>query len=275
MNKKTVKAIGSTINFVSHFSSYCAAYLAIYLFSRPQKGKPKKSELAFLDTSIKEAVIYQNISIMTYRWKGTKDTVLLVHGWESNASRWKDLIKILKSNDYNIIALDAPAHGNSGSKLFNALMYSECIHAVAQKFNSNIIIGHSIGGTASIFAQKKYQIPSIQKLVLLGAPADFIGVFNRYEKMMGYNNKVSNAMNQYVLKHHNHLPDYFSAANFSKEIKAKGLIIHDKKDRIIPFKDALNYKENYTNSVLISTRGFGHSLKHEDVYLHILEFLKT
>ena len=82
-------------------------------------------------------------------------------------------------------------------------------------------------------------------------------------------------MHKYVLKHYNHLPEYFSAANFSKEITAKGLIIHDKKDRIIPFKDALKYKENYKNSELISTRGLGHGLKSEQVYTHILEFLNT
>ena len=275
MNQRLIKAIGNSINFISYFSSYYAAHLAINLFSRPQKGKTKISESAFLNTSIKEAVKYNNFEIMTYHWSGTKDTVLLAHGWESNASRWKNLIDILKSNDYNIVALDAPAHGNSGSKLFNALMYSECINVVAEKFSVNIIVGHSVGGMASVFAQKNHQIQSINKLVLLGAPADFLGVFNRYEKMMGYNNKVSNAMYQYVFKHYNHLPEYFSAANFSKEITAKGLIIHDKKDRIIPFKDALKYKENYINSELISTRGQGHGLKSEQVYEHILEFLNA
>lgn len=275
MNKRIVKAIGNSINFVSYFSSYYAAHLAINLFSRPQKGKTKINESEFLNTSIKEALTINNFSIMTYRWSGTKDTVLLAHGWESNTSRWKNLIELLQSNDYNVVALDAPAHGNSGSKLFNALMYSECICLVAKKFNVNIIVGHSVGGMASIFAQKNHYIKSLNKLVLLGAPADFLGVFNRYENMMGYNAKVSNAMHKYVLKHYNHLPEYFSAANFSKEITAKGLIIHDKKDRIIPFKDALSYKENYKNSELISTRGQGHGLKSEQVYTHILEFLNT
>jgi pimeloyl-ACP methyl ester carboxylesterase len=275
MNQRLIKTIGGSINFVSYFSAYFAAHLAINLFSRPQKGKTKISESKFLNTSIKEALTINNFSIMTYRWTGTKDTVLLAHGWESNASRWKNLIELLKSNDYNIVALDAPAHGNSGSKLFNALIYSECIRMVAKKFNANIIVGHSVGGMASIFAQKNHHIQSLNKLVLLGAPADFLGVFNRYEKMMGYNAKVSNAMHKYVLKHYNHLPEYFSAANFSKEITAKGLIIHDKKDRIIPFKDALKYKENYKNSELISTRGQGHGLKSEQVYTHILEFLNT
>lgn len=275
MKKHIVKVIGKSINFVSYFSPYFAAHLAINLFSRPQKGKTKINESKFLNTSIKEALTINNFSIMTYRWMGTKDTVLLAHGWESNASRWKNLIELLKSNDYNIIALDAPAHGYSGSKLFNALMYSECISMVAKKFNANIIVGHSVGGMASIFAQKNDHIQSLNKLVLLGAPADFLGVFNRYENMMGYNAKVSNAMHKYVLKHYNHLPEYFSAANFSKEITAKGLIIHDKKDRIIPFKDALKYKENYENSELVSTRGQGHGLKSEQVYTHILEFLNT
>ena len=82
-------------------------------------------------------------------------------------------------------------------------------------------------------------------------------------------------MSQYVLKHFNHLPEYFSAANFSKDIKAKGLIIHDKKDRIIPYKDALNYKSNYINSEFIVTKGFGHGLKSDVVYNFILDFLKA
>lgn len=275
MKKHIIKTIGKSINFVSYFSSYFAAHLALNLFSSPKKGKTKASESKFLNRSIKEAVTYENFSIMTYQWSGTKDTVLLAHGWESNAFRWKNLIEQLKSHDYNIIALDAPAHGSSGSKYFNALIYSECINMVAKKFSANIIIGHSVGGMASIFTLKNHEIPSLNKLVLLGAPADFIGVFNRYETMMGYNNKVSNAMHQYVLKHYNHLPEYFSAANFTKEITVKGLIIHDKKDRIIPFKDALKYKENYNNAELIATRGYGHGLKSDQVYTHILEFLNN
>lgn len=275
MNKLIIKIIGNSINVVSYISPYFSAYLAILLFSKPQKGKTKKGEVEFLKTSQQEIVICNNFPIMTYHWKGTKDTILLAHGWESNSFRWKDLIEILKSEDYNIVALDAPAHGNSGSQLFNALIYSECINIVAKKFNANIIIGHSVGGMASIFGQKNHQNPSINKLVLLGAPADFIGVFNRYEKMMSYNARVSNAMNQYVLKHYNHLPDYFSAAHFSKELNAKALIVHDKKDRIIPYKDALKYQENFKNSELVSTRGYGHGLKNDTVYNHILEFLNT
>ena len=128
---------------------------------------------------------------------------------------------------------------------------------------------------ATVFCQFKYQLPHIKKLVLLGSPSNFTGVFDRYSKMMRYNKIVIEAMNQYVLKKYNHLPEYFSAAKFSKEISSKGLIIHDKKDKIIPYSDALDFERNYTNAKLISTKGFGHGLKSDVIYNHILDFLKT
>jgi len=275
MNKYLPKIIGSSINFISHFSSRYAAKLAIALFSSPQKGKLIKNDSSFLETAKQEKVDYKDISIMTYNWSGNKETILLTHGWESNTFRWKDLIQILQTLDYNIVSLDAPAHGKSTGKEFNAIFYSECIHVVAKKYKANIVIGHSVGGMATIFSQHKYQLPSIKKLILLGSPSNFTGVFKRYVSMMNYNDKVSNAMNQFVLKHYNHLPEYFSAANFSEEITAKGLLIHDKKDRIIPYKDALDFEKKYTNAKLITTKGFGHGLKSDKVYNHIIEFLNT
>ena len=275
MSEYLPKIIGKTINGISHLNSKYAAKLAITIFSTPQKGKIIKKESAYLKSAEQDYVNFENISIKTYNWKGKKDTILLVHGWESNTYRWKDLIEILKPLGYNIVALDAPAHGDSGSKLFNALLYSECIHIVAKKFNASTIIGHSVGGMATVFTQHKYQLKTIGKIILLGSPADFTGVFKRYSLMMGYNKKVTKAMNSYVLKHFNHLPEHFSPANFSKDFKAKGLVIHDKKDRIIPYKDGLKFKNNFTNSEFISTKGFGHSLKSDIVYQHILDFLKA
>ncbi|MBP0904427.1 alpha/beta hydrolase [Mariniflexile gromovii] len=272
MNKYFLKAIGGFINLISYFSPNYAAQIAVFLFSKPKKGKTKEVELPFLNTAKKETVQYQNMSIATYHWSGTKETVLLIHGWESNAFRWKDLIEILQSQNYNIIAIDAPAHGKSGSKIFNVFLYSECIHAITNKFNIDIIIGHSVGATASAIALHNYN-SSIKKLVSLGAPSNFAGIINNYILMMGYNKRVINAMNAYYLNHFGHEPDYFSAKNFLKDIQAKGLIIHDKKDRIISYRDALDISKHYKDSKLIKTVGLGHGLKNDQVYNHILEFL--
>lgn len=272
MNKYLPKIIGSSINFISYISTPFAVHLAFQLFSRPQK-KAKKMDTKFLNTAIQKKVSYQDIQIMTYQWEGKKDTILLAHGWESNTSRWKKLIEVLKNQDYNVITLDAPAHGKSGSSLFNAILYSECIHAVAEKVNPTIIIGHSVGGISTVISQYQYHVASVKKLVLLGAPSNFTGIFDRYKSMMRYNQKVSNGIDQFVLHRFGHLPSYYHISNFSKNIHCKALVIHDKEDHIIPYSDALDYQENYKNAVLISTSGLGHGLKSKDINQHILDFI--
>ena len=267
------KIIGFKINALSYFSPKLAGHLALTLFSTPMKGKVKEHESDFLDTAFIEELSYMTLPIMTYRWLGKKKTILLAHGWESNAARWKPLIEDLKTQNYNIIALDAPAHGRSGSKRFNAILYSEFINVVVNKFSPDIIIGHSVGGMATVFYQHKYQNTKIQKLVLLGAPSNFTDVFNRYVKMMGYNTRVDKRMGQIVLEKYGHLPDYFSAAEFSKEIDTQGLIIHDERDRIIPFSDAKHFEKYYSNSKLIPTQGFGHSLNNDTITAYINAFI--
>lgn len=273
MNKHLPKIIGSSINLISYISTPFAVHLAFQLFSRPEKGKAKKLNTKFLKTAIQKEVSYQGITIMTYHWIGKRATILLVHGWESNTSRWKHLIELLKAQDYNIITLDAPAHGNSGGTLFNAVLYSECIHTVAKKFNPSIIIGHSVGGISTVLAQHKYHLNSVDKLVLLGAPSNFTGIFDRYKSLMHYNKNVSRGIDAFVLKRFGHLLGYYHIANFSQNMHSKALVIHDKEDGIIPYKDALEYQENYKNATLIATSGFGHGLKSDDINAYILDFI--
>lgn len=273
MSKYIPKLIGGFINFVSLFSPTYASKIAIYFFSKPRKGSIKAEEREYLETADQKIVQSNDIAIQMYQWQGKKPTILLVHGWESNSYRWKDLIELLKSEDHNIISIDAPAHGNSGSKIFNAILYSECINEVINQFNIHTVIGHSVGGTASAIALHNYKISSVKKLISLGAPSNFIALVENYRKMMGFNKKVMKAMDKYYLEQFGHLPKYFTVANYSKNIKAKGLIIHDRKDRIIPYKDAIEITRHYKNSKLIRTVGFGHGMKYEKVYNHILEFL--
>lgn len=273
MSDNLTKFIGASINLISYISSSYAAKLAVYLFSKPRNAKLDKEAITYLSRAKQEDLTFENFNIKTYTWSGSKGIILLVHGWDSNSFRWKDLIALLQKENYNIVALDAPAHGASGNNIFNAPLYSECLKIVIDKFKPDTIIGHSVGGTASVIALENHNLPSIKKIALLGAPSNLAVSVGNYVKMMKYNKRVENAMNAYYLKHFNHLPEFYCVGNFFKNIKAKGLIIHDKKDRIISFKEALDINRAYKNSELIKTIGFGHGLKSDKVYQHILDFL--
>ncbi|WP_055435742.1 alpha/beta hydrolase [Lacinutrix algicola] len=275
MSNTIIKIIGNSLNAISYISPKYASDKALDLFATPRKGRVLEKQKAFLDSAETHQLKHENLNILTYNWKGAGKTILLAHGWESNTHRWEVLINQLKALNYNIIALDAPAHGASSGKQFNAVMYSECIHLAAEHYKADIIIGHSVGGMATGFYQNKYQNKNLEKLILLGAPSEFTGVFKRYVDMMGYNKRIENGLNNLVLKRFNNLPSYFSLANFAKNIDTKTLIIHDVEDKIIPYNDAEMIAKNHKNATFITTKGYGHGLRNEIVNNHILEYIAS
>jgi pimeloyl-ACP methyl ester carboxylesterase len=257
---KIVKLVGKTLNGLSYIAPKFASKKALDLFSTPRKGRVNAYQETFLESATKAIIKYNHLDVATYVWKGTNKKILLAHGWESNTSRWNTLIEDLKKDQHTIIALDAPAHGNTSGKFFNAILYAECI-------------GHSVGGMATGFYQYKYQNKHLEKLILLGAPSEFTGVFKRYVDMLGYNSRIENGLNTLVEERFNQKPEHFSLANFSKTIDTKALLIHDENDNIIPYEDAKLIDKNYKNATLISTKGLGHGLKSEAINKHITSFI--
>jgi len=275
MTNSIIKVIGNTLNVISYVLPKYASIKALDLFATPRRGRYKENRKSFIDTAKKTTLDYLDLKIATYHWKGSGKTVLLAHGWESNTHRWEDLIIKLQNSNYNIIALDAPAHGNSSGKQFNAVLYSECINVVVNHYTVEILIGHSVGGMASGFFQHNYQNQNVEKIISLGAPATFTGVFKRYVDMMGYNKRIENGLNKLVFERFHHEPSYFSLAEFSKKIETKTLLIHDTNDKVIPYGEAETIANKHKNATLISTTGYGHALRNKVVYHHIFEFLKT
>ncbi|MCK0108833.1 alpha/beta fold hydrolase [Flavobacteriaceae bacterium S0825] len=275
MEKHIIKLIGSYLNVLSYVSPDYAANKALHIFSKPRKGKLTRKQEVFLNSAKKEVLHYDDLKIATYHWKGDKATILLAHGWESNSARWKNKIDSFINEGFNVIALDAPAHGASESKSFNALLYSEFINIVAQKHQPQIVIGHSVGGMSLVFYQQKYQLESIQKMVLLGAPSEFEDILKNYINLLGYNKKIENSLSRIIINRFGAAPTAFSTSKFVKDIATEGLIIHDVKDPIIPFSDAKLITSNYKNSTLISTKGLGHSLNSTSVTKSIVDFIKS
>ena len=55
----------------------------------------------------------------------------------------------------------------------------------------------------------------------------------------------------------------------------QSLLIHDIKDRIIPFSDLSPIESGLKNSKSYVTTGLGHKLKHEKIWTTCLDFIKS
>jgi esterase/lipase len=268
------KSIGFYINSLGLLFPKKASQIAYSFFSQPRKGKLDSNKLPKLLQETKHQILaYKQHTIQTYTWLGNENVVLLVHGWESNTMRWKKLLPHLKKTGNTIIAIDGPAHGLSSGKEFNAILYSEFIEVVINKFKPNAIIGHSVGGMASFYYQYKNQNPIIKKLVLLGAPSDLRIIFTNYLNLLSLNSKISKALENYFIQKFNLQLDDFSGEKFCEQIQTKGIVVHDIKDKIVAYSEGKKIGNSYQNAKFITTDGFGHSLHKDDLYEEIASFV--
>jgi len=269
------KSVGFYINILSFVKPDKANTLAYELFSEPRKGKLKREELPkILQNAKLETIQFGEHSIQTYTWEGNENRILLVHGWESNASRWKKLLHHLKKTGSTIIALDGPAHGLSNGIEFNVPKYAEFIHFVSKKYNPKTVISHSIGGAASIYSLHKYSQPTIEKLVLLGSPSEMKIIVSNYVTMLSLNKKVAAFLeNQSVVKFNMKIDD-FSAHLFSENLTLKTLIAHDALDDVVLIGESRKIAKSLKNAVFIETQGLGHSMHDDALYQSLIDFIE-
>ncbi|MDO6490606.1 MULTISPECIES: alpha/beta fold hydrolase [unclassified Cellulophaga] len=274
LSKIIPKVYGAYFNVLSVFSKKKAAKKAFYLFCTPRKGKVLPFQSEFLNKAKKEVVHSNNIDLQVYEWTGEKETILLLHGWESNVFRWRNLISFLKEEGYNIIAFDAPAHGNSKGQVLHVPIYTEVTQTLITKYQPKHIIGHSVGGMTTLYNNYKYSNPSVDKLVILGAPSEFYTILLNYQNMLKFNNKVFNELKKFIIEQFGFKAEDFSISEYVKKNKKKGLLVHDKLDFIAPCSDSELVHKNWTNSKLITTKGYGHSLHQDEVSNAVISFLK-
>jgi predicted alpha/beta hydrolase family esterase len=268
------KSVGLYVNVLSYVLPDKATQLAYSLFSEPREGRLTKAKLPkILQETETETFQHNGHDIQTYTWKGNDTVILLVHGWESNASRWKKMLPYLKKTGSTIIAVDAPAHGLSSGKEFNIPQYAKSIDFIVQRFKPQYLIGHSLGGKTCLYYQSVYQNNSIEKMVILGSPSDFKIILNNYIAMLSLNSKISKGLEAHYLNHFKLELEKFSAKHFASEIKTKGFIAHDTDDKVVLFEEGKKIASTWKDSIFIETNGLGHSMHDEQLYKKVIHFL--
>jgi predicted alpha/beta hydrolase family esterase len=269
------KSVGTYLNILGLFAPKTAASKAFQLFCSPRDGKLDTNRLPqILEKATKKTIQFQGKNHQAYLWPGNSETILLLHGWESNAARWEKSLNHLQKTGKTIVAIDAPAHGLSQGTLFTVPLYADFIKTVIQTFNPQHIIAHSIGGSATIFYQYQHQNIDIKSLVILGAPSDLSILIDNFCKLISLNNRNKKHLINYFSEQFQIPVPEFSGAKFAKKITTSTFLAHDKNDNVVRFSEAQKLKENLTNIKFIETQNLGHSMHSDELYKEIINFLE-
>lgn len=268
------KSLGLYINLISFLFPKKANELTYEYFSQPREGKLDKQKLPdFLNETYTENIEIDNHEFPVYLWKGNATKILLVHGWESNASRWENFLPYLKKSGSTVIAIDAPAHGLASGKEFSIPQYAEFIHKTVEKYNPQYLIGHSIGGKTCLYYKYLYPNDNIEKMVILGAPSDFKILIKNYVNILSLNSKLASNLEKNYMERYKQKVEDFSSRKFVSNLKIKGLIAHDIDDTVVSINEGKKIAEAWKDAKFIETKGLGHSMHDDALYQNIYTFL--
>lgn len=274
VNKLLPKAVGYTLHQVSYLSQKRAGDLALHLFGRPRAGRHLPEEKQFLETAQNTHHLpFEVGEVVVYEWNADQEeSVLLLHGWESNAARWEPLMEQLIGQGKRVLAVDAPAHGASSGKLFNMLQYSRVLALLVEQFTPNMVVGHSIGGGAVALYLHDNPDTVVQKAAIIGVPSELRHMANTFASILGLSERVRQTMEQQFQEQYQLTFEEVSIATYCKSITIPMLVIHDEQDSIAPVADAYLYEQNLQDCQLLITKGLGHSLQGKEVYQALVGF---
>jgi len=99
--------------------------------------------------------IYKNNLSISYKDEGlhNKKTIILIHGFLETLKTWASFSEKL-SNNYRVITIDLPGHGNSSlhNEPYTMCKYAEAIiHIIDyEQISKMFLIGHSMGGYVAL-----------------------------------------------------------------------------------------------------------------------------
>ncbi len=261
------------INNLALSNPKLAGEMALQLFCTPSADRAySKREEVILSESVMKRYKVQDFEVQTYRWPGEGKRVLLMHGWDDNSMRWRPIISLLKSEGFDILAIDAPAHGKSGNKIAHGILYAASSNVVAEDYKPDIVIAHSFGGLAASYNFGKTANQEIEKMILLAAPSELETSFKTFYKNYGISEVTQKAVAKVFADLFEFDINCFATSDFVKNISAQGLIIHDEMDSVVPLSEAYDIHRGWSESELMVTQNLGHSLQAPSIFHKILDF---
>jgi pimeloyl-ACP methyl ester carboxylesterase len=250
--------------------------LAERLFLTPPRPRDAAATALDLIDARSGMVEHKGRHIATWRW-GSPDApaALLAHGWGGNAAQMRAFVFPLLGAGFRVIAYDQPAHGVSEGRLTGLPDFAEVLAEVAWHHGDvRAVIGHSLGATAAALALALQKV-DLCSIVLVSPPSDLVGYSRRFARWHWIPEPVRDAMQAAIEERYGLRWSELELARLAPRLHARALVIHDRGDRVVPWKQGEQFARHWPGARLMSTDKLGHGriLQDEAVTQAAADFL--
>lgn len=194
----------------------------------------------------------------TYRWgEAKRGRIALLHGWSGRATQFHALIPKLVERGFEVVAIDAPGHGESAGKLSSVMHFIYALERLVRSVGPvEGVIAHSLGGAATINALARGL--RAERVALIAPSADLVAYSHYAAQMMGLSEPLRAQMQAKIEREFGLRWDDLNAFSLAPKLRQPGLVIHDRDDRELPSRVGQKIAEAWPGALFEETSGLGH-----------------
>jgi len=190
-------------------------------------------------------------------------TVMLVHGWTSEAAFMTAFIEPLRRSGLRVVAFDFPAHGLSAGRRTNLADCARAMLAVCDHYGPiDAVVAHSFGGFVSLLVAEGGpplgHSHSIGRFVLIACPNTLSEVTRGFGRRLNLGPASQRAYERHLERVGHRAVSTFSAAELLRGIDAPVTIMHGRADDEVGFHNAEEIAAAYPAARLVAFDGLGH-----------------
>ena len=242
---------------------------ALAAFLTPPREPRPVSETALL--AVADTIGALPSGVRVWSW-GDGPVCLLVHGWGGRGAQLGGFVPALVNAGWRVVAFDAPAHGDSPGARTNLVELAETIRAVAGWHGPvDAVIAHSFGAAATTVALSRGlragRVAFVAPMFAVEASVE------RYIAAAGLTADERAAFLAALTDvARGARPDQLDGPRLAPRMTAPLQVVHDQKDREVPYGDGVTAAELWPGAGLITTVGLGHRKVLGDV--HVIDLVR-
>jgi len=236
--------------------------LAERLFFSPRRHGMPRREKGWMEGAIEEFLDIEGHRIAIYTWgKPEAPAVLLVHGWEGRGSQMAAFAAPLVEAGYRVVAIDAPAHGNSTGKQTDGFEVGRVVLAVSRHVGDvHGTISHSFGSICVLLAMDDGL--EVKRSVMLAPGVEGEVFFRGFAEIIGLPSKSTEVLRDRVIErfggdHWNKFTNKHQGGILAGHSDG-AMVVHDTEDREVPYHQSVELAHHADGAQLLTTRGLGH-----------------